>query len=353
MESARPAGAGDLEHVQVLWAELRSEVGEQRGGLLLGATLSPAAAPALALTDPRRLVAVGLIDQVIVGFVTAHLGDHAEPPVAVIDVLFVEPGAREIGVGEALTDEVLGWAVAHGCQGVDAPALPGNRRAKAFFEDNGFIARLLTMHRSIRAVDPLLDETAELLATGAAALAASEEILAGSADRAGSPEPPAADSQGAAPGRQASASSGGGQASASSGGGPERAETCVGAIAVDADQILLVRRGRGAEVGRWSIPGGRVEAGETLAEATLRELREETGLEAVCGDFVGWVERIDGDHHYVILDFVVLVLNDAAPVAGDDADEVAWVPLADVAELPLVEGLAEFLHDHGILRTFT
>jgi 8-oxo-dGTP diphosphatase len=345
VESARPAGAGDLEHVQVLWAELRSEVGEQRGGLLLGATLSPAAAPALALTDPRRYVAVGLIDEVIVGFVTAHLGDHAEPPVAVIDVLFVEPGAREIGVGEALTDEVLGWAVAHGCQGVDAPALPGNRRAKAFFEDNGFIARLLTMHRSIPAVvDPLLDETAELLAAGAAALAASEEVLAASPDRAVSPEVPAAGSQGAASGRRASASSGG---------GPERAETCVGAIAVDAEQLLLVRRGRGAEVGRWSIPGGRVEAGETLAEATLRELREETGLEAVCGDFVGWVERIDGDHHYVILDFVVLVLSDAEPVAGDDADEVAWVPLADVAELPLVEGLAEFLHDHGILRTFT
>ena len=130
-----------------------------------------------------------------------------------------------------------------------------------------------------------------------------------------------------------------------------RPEVCVGAVAVEDDRILLVRRGRGPAAGEWAVPGGRVEEGETLAEAVVRELAEETGVEAVCDDLVGWVERIGDGYHFVILDFRVTVLSDQPPVAGDDAAEVAWVPLGDVAELPLVEGLAEFLHQHGIIST--
>ena len=125
----------------------------------------------------------------------------------------------------------------------------------------------------------------------------------------------------------------------------------VGVIVVVDDHLLLVRRGRGPAQGAWSVPGGRVEPGETLAEAVVRELAEETGLEGVCGEFVGWVERIGEDHHFVILDFRATVLDDRQPVPGDDAAEVAWVPLADVAEHPLVEGLAEFLHQHGVIDT--
>lgn len=92
-------------------------------------------------------------------------------------------------------------------------------------------------------------------------------------------------------------------------------------------------------------------AGETLAEAVVRELAEETGLEGVCGELVGWVERIGDDHHLVILDFRCTLLDDREAVAGDDAAEVAWVALAEVAEQPLVEGLAEFLHLHGVITT--
>ncbi len=121
----------------------------------------------------------------------------------------------------------------------------------------------------------------------------------------------------------------------------------------DADRLLLVRRGHGPAAGTWAVPGGRVEPGETLAEAVVRELAEETGLEGVCGPFVGWVERIDDEHHFVIMDFVVTILDHKEPVAGDDAAEVAWVPLIDVAEWPLVAGLAEFLHDHGLIATIT
>ena len=118
---------------------------------------------------------------------------------------------------------------------------------------------------------------------------------------------------------------------------------------MEAECLLLVRRGRGPAAGEWSVPGGRVELGETLAEAVLRELAEETGLVGVCDELLGWVERIGPDSHFVILDFRVSVLEPGDPVAGDDAAEVAWVPLEEVAELRLTEGLAEFLHEHGIL----
>jgi 8-oxo-dGTP diphosphatase len=128
-----------------------------------------------------------------------------------------------------------------------------------------------------------------------------------------------------------------------------RPEVCVGAVALDNERLLLVRRGRGAAAGFWSVPGGRVEEGETLAEAVVRELSEETGIEGVCDRMVGWVERIGDDFHYVILDFLVEVLDGQEPVAGDDAAEARWVPLPEVTDLALVEGLAEFLHEHGIL----
>jgi mutator protein MutT len=134
---------------------------------------------------------------------------------------------------------------------------------------------------------------------------------------------------------------------------PGRPEVCVGAVAVDDDRLLLIRRGHGPAAGDWSIPGGRVESGETTAEAVVRELAEETGLEGVCGDLIGWVERIGPGYHFVILDFAVTVLDDRPPTAGSDAAEAEWVPLADVAERRLVDGLAEFLHDHGVIETIT
>jgi 8-oxo-dGTP diphosphatase len=134
---------------------------------------------------------------------------------------------------------------------------------------------------------------------------------------------------------------------------PCRPEVCVGAVTVDGERLLLIRRGHGPAAGKWSVPGGRVEPGETLAEAVLREVAEETGLEAMCDELIGWVERIDDDHHFVILDFRVSVLDPGEPVAGSDAAEAAWVPLDEVAELNLVEGLAEFLHEHGILDVIT
>jgi 8-oxo-dGTP diphosphatase len=129
------------------------------------------------------------------------------------------------------------------------------------------------------------------------------------------------------------------------------AQLCVGAVAVLDGNLLLVQRRNEPGAGEWSVPGGRVEPGETLAEAVVRELAEETGLEGVCGSLVGWVERIGPDHHFVILDFAVTLLGDEEPRPGDDALDARWVPLDEVADWLLVDGLAEFLHDHGILRT--
>lgn len=132
-------------------------------------------------------------------------------------------------------------------------------------------------------------------------------------------------------------------------GRPGPIELCVGAVAVDDGRLLLVRRARPPAEGSWSLPGGHVEVGETMAEAVVRELHEETGLVGVCDDLIGWAERIGDRRHLVILDFEVTILDHAAPVADDDASDVAWVPLIDVRTLDLVEGLADFLLTHGIL----
>ncbi len=126
-------------------------------------------------------------------------------------------------------------------------------------------------------------------------------------------------------------------------------ELCVGAVLVDDERLLMVRRAHAPARGLWSLPGGRVEVGEALPEAVLRELREETGVEGLCGDLLGWVERIEDDRHLVILDFVVTTLDPIEPRAGDDALEAEWVPLGEVGERALVPGLGEFLMDTGVI----
>jgi ADP-ribose pyrophosphatase YjhB (NUDIX family) len=122
----------------------------------------------------------------------------------------------------------------------------------------------------------------------------------------------------------------------------------VGAVAVQDDALLLVRRGRGPAAGEWSVPGGRVEPGEALHAAVVREVLEETALEIVVDRFLGWVERIDRSDHFVILDFAVTVLSGTA-TAGDDAAEVSWVPFDELGELRLVDGLYDFLREVDVV----
>lgn len=130
-------------------------------------------------------------------------------------------------------------------------------------------------------------------------------------------------------------------------------EVAVGGVACRNDELLLVRRGHGPAAGSWSLPGGRVEFGEDLREALVREMLEETGLEVVVEEFLGWVERIGDDpepYHFVILDFRVHEFDpDADPTAGDDAAEARWVPVAELVELSLTDGLLDFLVDTAVV----
>lgn len=127
-------------------------------------------------------------------------------------------------------------------------------------------------------------------------------------------------------------------------------ELCVGAVVVDGGRLLLVERGRGAGVGLLSVPGGRVELGETLAEAVVRELAEETGLLGRVGRELGWVERIGDGHHFVIVDFVVHVDDASGARAGDDAAAIVWLALDAVRTHPgVVPGLTAFLDGVGVL----
>jgi 8-oxo-dGTP diphosphatase len=124
----------------------------------------------------------------------------------------------------------------------------------------------------------------------------------------------------------------------------------VGAVAVVDDRLLMVRRGHGPAAGEWSVPGGRVESGELLESAVAREVAEETGLDVVVDELLGWVERFHDTTHYVILDFRVTVLvPDRALEAGDDAAEAAWVPVTDLGEYRVVDGLLDFLADAGVV----
>ena len=125
--------------------------------------------------------------------------------------------------------------------------------------------------------------------------------------------------------------------------------TACALVVDDEGRVLLGRRATKIWHGYWDTPGGFLEEGEEPLDALRRELREETGLEGVCDRFVGWVELVDDDHHALILDSLVTILEGEEPVAGDDAAEAAWVPLNEVTDLNVVDGLVEFLHEHGLL----
>jgi 8-oxo-dGTP diphosphatase len=125
---------------------------------------------------------------------------------------------------------------------------------------------------------------------------------------------------------------------------------CVGAIITDsAGRLLLIKRGHEPGKGLWSIPGGRVEPGETDEQAVIREAQEETGLVVRPGRLVGAVRRMaPGGVVLDIRDYAATVTGGAL-TAGDDADDARWAGPAELAGLPLTDGLAEALTDWGVL----
>ena len=124
----------------------------------------------------------------------------------------------------------------------------------------------------------------------------------------------------------------------------------VGSIVLRHGRLLVIRRGREPHAGRWSLPGGRLEFGEQLADGALRELQEETGLVGSIAGLCGIAERISGTAHLVIHDFWVDVPDAQVAVAGDDAEAVGWVDRAELAALSCVPRLGEFLAEHGGLH---
>ena len=111
---------------------------------------------------------------------------------------------------------------------------------------------------------------------------------------------------------------------------PSAPVPCVGVVCLRDGEVLLIRRGREPRMGEWSLPGGRIEPGERAAEAALRELREETGVEA---EILGLVDVVDGlfpqhGRHYVLIDYVAR-WTDGEPVAGDDAAEATFLPIEE------------------------
>jgi ADP-ribose pyrophosphatase YjhB (NUDIX family) len=126
----------------------------------------------------------------------------------------------------------------------------------------------------------------------------------------------------------------------------------VGAFVFDPEgRILLVERATPPGEGLWSVPGGKLEDGETLAQAVAREVREETGLVVEVGTLACVVERIGDGYHYVILDYLARVIGREraagpemeargfTPRAGGDARAARFVSDPELPKLPLTEGL--------------
>jgi 8-oxo-dGTP diphosphatase len=127
---------------------------------------------------------------------------------------------------------------------------------------------------------------------------------------------------------------------------------CVGAVIKDdRGRLLLIKRGHAPGAGLWSLPGGRIEPGETDAEALVREMREETGLEVEAGRLLGTVRRPGrGDDVLDIRDYAAAITGGTLR-PGDDAADARWVDVAELGSLPTTEGLTDALTSWGVLST--
>jgi GNAT superfamily N-acetyltransferase len=153
-EGTRPATYEDVTRLAELAGAAVEELRQGRGGQVWArqaARRSPFEPQLRAqIDDPGHRVLVGTVDDVVMGYAVARtdlLTDGGR--LGVVTDLFTEPGARELGIGEAMMAALVEWCREQGCFGVDSLALPGDRHTKNFFESFGLVARAIVVHRSL------------------------------------------------------------------------------------------------------------------------------------------------------------------------------------------------------------
>lgn len=135
---------------------------------------------------------------------------------------------------------------------------------------------------------------------------------------------------------------------------PEGPRAGVGAVVLDGDYVLLVKRGQPPSLGKWSIPGGLIRLGERIEDAVAREVEEETGLRVRVAGLCGVIDRVvpaerpgeDGApcvrYHWIIIDYVATVLAGVLR-AGSDAADARWVRVAELDQYDTTDGLADMV----------
>jgi ADP-ribose pyrophosphatase YjhB (NUDIX family) len=129
---------------------------------------------------------------------------------------------------------------------------------------------------------------------------------------------------------------------------PECPRVGVGTIVLHDGLVLLVKRGRPPALGKWSVPGGLVDLGETTMEAARREVQEECGIDVRIEGLVGVLDRVTRDdegrvrYHWVLVDYLACPRS-MDLVVGDDAAEARWVPVDEVGQYDTTEGLVDMI----------
>jgi 8-oxo-dGTP diphosphatase len=136
---------------------------------------------------------------------------------------------------------------------------------------------------------------------------------------------------------------------------PDYPRVGVGAVILHEDKVLLVRRGQSPSFGKWSLPGGLVELGESTRAAIAREIVEECGIGIRVVDVAGVLDRIVHDdagrvrYHYVLVDYLAYP-ESLDVVAGSDAGDAQWFEIERVAELDTTQGLLDMIRRGEALR---
>lgn len=151
---ARAAAPDDLDDLATLAAEAIESLAPIRGGTVWRRHASRAEPVRVSLADDLASsdahVVAGTIDGTVVGYAVVRAETLLDGGrLATVSDLFTAPGARGVGVGEAMMDAVLAWSADAGCFGVDSLALPGDRETKNFFESFGLVARAIVVHRDL------------------------------------------------------------------------------------------------------------------------------------------------------------------------------------------------------------